>query len=102
MSKHLLALGSAAALFVIFNGPISAAELEVPLYPHRVHAADCGPCGCPHVVWVRHRDIRQTYGTGFDPRNYDETEPHFYLGPVRAYPRYIVDGVGPGEPRCQP
>jgi hypothetical protein len=30
--------------------------------------------------------LESTYGTGFDPRNYDTTEPHHYLGPVRAWP----------------
>jgi hypothetical protein len=34
--------------------------------------------------------LETTYGIGFDPRNYDLTEPHHYFGPVRAYPRYWV------------
>jgi hypothetical protein len=42
----------------------------------------------PWVTYVYHRDLRQTYGTGVDPRNYDETEPHYYFGPVRRYVRF--------------
>ena len=40
-----------------------------------------------------HRELRTTYGIGFDPRNYDTTEPHYYLGPMRAYPRYWVSAA---------
>jgi len=48
--------------------------------------------GAPWSVYVYHRDLRQTYGTHFDPRNYDETEPHYYFGPVRRYVRYCRYG----------
>ena len=53
----------------------------------------CGPCGCLGVAQVRHRSVESTYGLGFDPRNDDQTEPHYYLGPIRSYPRYFVDGA---------
>ena len=36
-----------------------------------------------------------TYGLDFDPRNFDQTEPYFYLGRVRTYPQYWVDGQCP-------
>jgi hypothetical protein len=42
---------------------------------------------------VYHRTLESTYGLGFDPRNYNQTEPHYYFGRVRAFPRYFVDGV---------
>jgi len=57
---------------------------------HHHTAPTCGPCGCLHVGYVYHRELQSTYGTGIDPRNYDETQPHFYLGRMRAYPRYWV------------
>jgi hypothetical protein len=57
-------------------------------------AAWYGPCGCLRVSYVYHRELRSTYGLSFDPRNFDQTEPHYYFGALRAYPRYWVD-VGP-------
>jgi hypothetical protein len=42
--------------------------------------------------------MESTYGLNFDPRNDDQTVPHYYFGRVRAYPRYFVDGVpAPGS-----
>jgi hypothetical protein len=35
--------------------------------------------------------LESTYGVGFDPRSFDTTEPHYYLGRLRSYPRYSVD-----------
>jgi hypothetical protein len=75
--------------------PVSAvaAELLPPAVTHvrHHHAAPwCGPCNCLHVSYVYHRELRTTYGTGFDPRNFDQTEPHYYFGRVHAYPRYWV------------
>ena len=76
--------------------PVSAvaAELLPPAVAHVHHhhaAAWYGPCGCLHVTYVFHRELRSTYGLGFDPRNFDQTEPYYYFGPLRAYPRYWVD-----------
>ena len=71
-----------------------AAELLPPAVAHVRHhhaATRYGLCGCLHVSYVFHRELRSTYGLRFDPRNFDETEPHYYFGPVRAYPRYWVD-----------
>ncbi len=65
-----------------------AADLAVPVQRSAAH--DCGSCGCLHTSYVYHRELRTTFGIGFDPRNYDATEPHYYFGPVRAYPRYSV------------
>ena len=76
--------------------PISAAAAELPLLTPILHvrhfhaASRCGPCGCLHVSYVHHRELRSTYGTGLDPRNFDETQPHYYYGRIRAYPRYWV------------
>jgi hypothetical protein len=44
---------------------------------------------------VRHRQVESTYGTAFDPRNDDQTEPHFYLGRSRTYARYWVEIIPP-------
>ena len=71
-----------------------AAELLPPAVPHvRPHHAApfCGPCGCLRVSYVYHRELRTTYGLSFDPRNFDQTEPYYHFGAVRAYPRYWVD-----------
>jgi hypothetical protein len=78
--------------------PVSAvaAELLPPAVAHvrYRHPAWSGPCGCLHVSYVFHRELRSTYGLSFDPRNFDQTEPYYYFGALRAYPRYWVD-VGP-------
>lgn len=96
MSTSTLKAAAIALLPLVLAGPpLAAAELEVP--PHGVHARAhvprrCGPCGCLRVTYVYHRELKSTYGLSYDPRNYDQTEPHYYLGPVHAYPRYFVDG----------
>jgi hypothetical protein len=76
--------------------PVSAvaAELLPPAVTHvRHHHATlcCGSCGCLHVSYVYHRELRSTYGLNFDPRNFDQTEPYYHFGRARAYPRYWVD-----------
>ena len=71
-----------------------AAELEAPPLVHVRHrqaAFWCGPCGCPRVSYDYHRELQSTYGLSFDPRNFDQTEPYYVFGPVRAYPRYWCD-----------
>jgi hypothetical protein len=74
--------------------PVSAAAAELPAVAHVRHhygGPCCGPCGCLHVSYVYHRELRSTYGLTFDPRNFDQTEPYYHFGRVRAYPRYWVD-----------
>jgi hypothetical protein len=71
----------------------AAAELLPPAVAHLRHhygVTCCGPCGCLHVGYVYHRELRSTYGLSFDPRNFDQTQPYYHSGPVRAYPRYWV------------
>jgi hypothetical protein len=88
-----LALLVAGAMTGIAPSICLAAELLVPPnVPIRHHhtAPAASPCGCLQVTYVYHREVRTTYGTGFDPRNFDQTEPYFYLGRTRAYPRYWV------------
>jgi hypothetical protein len=47
----------------------------------------CGPrCGCPTVTLVRHRELRQSYASGFDPRERDE--PRYSYGALRTYARF--------------
>lgn len=99
MWKSVLALAAAVgALALASAGPVGAADLNVPPV---AGAAHCGPCGCLQVTYVYHRELLTTYGTGFDPRNYDTTQPHFYFSrAVHAYPRYFVEGSpvpGPGS-----
>ncbi len=80
----------------VLAAPVSAvaAELLPPAVAHvrQQHtAAWYGPCGCLHVSYVFHRELRSTYGLSFDPRNFDQTEPYYHFGALRAYPRYWVD-----------
>ena len=93
MSALLLGAATAAG---VPAAPLSAVAAEllpsaVAHARHRHTAACCGPWGCLRLSYVFHRELRTTYGTGFDPRNFDQTEPHYYFGLVRAYPRYWVD-----------
>ncbi len=80
----IVAVAGVVALF----SSADAADLAVPAARSAAH--HCGSCGCLHTSYVYHRELRTTFGVGFDPRNYDATEPHYYPGPVRAYPRYWV------------
>ncbi len=98
MSKRMISallLGMATAAVTVPTAlPAAAADLGVPA----VRAARaCPRCGCLQVWYIRHPELRSTYGLAYDPRNYDGTEPHYYYGPVRAYPRYAVEGGPPIE-----
>ena len=92
MLRSLVALGTVVgALAVMPMGLAGAAELQTP---RAVGPAQCGPCGCLQVTFVYHRALLTTYGTGFDPRNYDMTQPHYYFSrSLHAYPRYSVNGM---------
>ena len=82
-----LQIGLVALALVATSGAWSgavAADLSIP----RRSAEAQYDAAAPSSVYVYHRELRQTYGTQFDPRNYDETEPHYYFGPVRRYIRY--------------
>jgi hypothetical protein len=105
MLRSAFGIATLAGLFVLApSGLLPAAEMAVP--PEEAPAAmgppsqNCGPCGCLQVTYVYHPELRTTYGTGFDPRNYDTQEPHYYLGPVRAYPHFFVDGMPVGGGSC--
>jgi hypothetical protein len=92
ISAFVVGMVTAAGLPVLSVSAV-ATELVPPEVAHARHhhlASWCGACECLHVSYVYHRELRTTYGTGFDPRNFDQTEPHYYFGPVRAYPRYWV------------
>lgn len=99
MYRSMLALGGVAVALVLASpAPLKAAELVVP-HGAYVRPAYCGPCGCLTVRYVYHRQLETTYGASFDPRNFDTTEPYYYFGPVRRYPRYFVNGVPVGPCR---
>jgi len=92
MRTLLLAVGVSVAATALSYFPLQATELRPPRvisHPER----DCDPCGCLAVAYAYHRELRSTYGLGFDPRNYDATQPHYYFGRIRAYPRYFVEGA---------
>jgi hypothetical protein len=91
---------SIAAITLSSLTPLGAAELRLPsglARPERL--VHCGSCGCLGLAYVYHRELRSTYGLSFDPRNYDTTQPHYYFGPVRAWPRYFVE-AGPVPVEC--
>jgi hypothetical protein len=74
---------------------VSGAQAADRAVPRVVHSArQCGCCGCLHVFYDYHRELRSTYGVGMDPRNYDQTEPYYRSGAVRAYPQYWSDQNG--------
>jgi hypothetical protein len=96
MSKPMIAvliLSAVGAVAMVDSA--TAADLNVPTQAAPARAAECGPCGCLRVTYDRHREVLTTYGTDFDPRNYDTTQPHYFLGAVRAYPQYSCDGNAP-------
>jgi hypothetical protein len=100
MSKAILTLVSIASLLPLsFPGLLRAAELPLPTRepPSVANApSDCGPCGCVQVTYVRHPELESTYGLGYDPRNFDTSQPYYYWGRIRAYPRYFLNGwTGP-------
>ena len=88
MSKHGWVLVAAVLAGAI--GPATAGELwlrrNVGAFPADV--VECGGCGCTAVSYVRHRELRSTYGLRFDPRNFDQTAPYHYFGRMRTYARY--------------
>jgi hypothetical protein len=89
----MLALTEAVGMVALSLSSVGAAEL-IPS-DNQVQA-DCDRCGCLSVTYDYHRELLSSYGLSFDPRSYDPTEPHFYLGRIRAYPRYFVDGAANG------
>jgi hypothetical protein len=98
MSRTGLAPAGVAALLLVASpvvaSPAVAADLSVSPRVGRAQVRPhCGPCGCWRVTYVYHRVLESTYGRSFDPRNDDQTEPHYYFGRVHAFPRYFVDGV---------
>ena len=99
MAKPLIAAFVLAATAGLLAGSARGADLGVP--GPGVQAADeCGPCGCVRVTYDYHRELRSTYGLAFDPRNFDQTQPYYYFGPDRAWPRYWCDHavyVGKGK-----
>jgi hypothetical protein len=87
---------------VALAGLTQAAELPTPREQSAALRSPegCGPCGCLQVTYESHPEIQSTYGTGYDPRNFDTTEPYFYVSKPRPFPRYSVDGVPVGA-SCQ-
>ena len=89
-----LAIGLIGLAACILPVSASAADLPVSVRPNRPQRCGVGNA----VVFISPTFITencdQPTGTGFDPRNFDTTEPHYYLGRMRAYPRYWVS-AGP-------
>jgi len=84
----VLAVGGA-----VWSSAVEAADFAAPhraIVRSRVKRCD-DACGCWYSYYVRHRVLLSTYGAGFDPNNYDFTEPHYFYGPERVYTRYSRD-----------
>jgi hypothetical protein len=97
MSRSILALGGVLGALVLAT-PVTLRAADLSVQEGASQARNpttvyCGTCGCLQVAYVHHRELRSTYGLAFDPRNDDQTEPQYYFGRVRAYPRYFVDDV---------
>jgi hypothetical protein len=82
-----------ALIAVVMAGPIGSAgagdflsRRSTDVIP--VQYLDCDRCGCLGVSYARHRELRSTYGLRVDPRNFDQTEPHYRFGRMRTYARY--------------
>jgi hypothetical protein len=94
MSKLIIGLALAVTTSAMaWSAPIRAADMTLDRYAVRQsvirHCEDI--CSCWTTTYVRHRVLLSTYGAGFDPNNYDFTEPHYFFGGERAYPRYSRD-----------
>ncbi len=86
-----------AAFTLAAPGTADAADQQPPTWkaaPYHAGLPHCSCCGCLRVTKEYHRELKSTYGLGFDPRNFDQTEPTFRLGRVREYSRYWVDHTG--------
>jgi hypothetical protein len=91
MLKTMMMLLAGMVIAITASRVALGAELQIPPASHAHQyreASSCGPCGCLHVTWTYHRVLLSTYGVGFDPRNFDTTQPFFYYGAVRAYPHF--------------
>lgn len=88
MGRSTVTLAAAWLGVIALASPSPVVAAEYPWLP----TLYCGPCGCLGVTYVYHRVLESTYGLNFDPRNYDTSEPHFYWGRMRAWPRYFVEG----------
>ena len=95
MAKMHLGL-TATTLMAIIAFPVVASADGIDARPrHHYHRVGPAPiyhyedrCGCLNVTYDYHRELKLTYGSQVDPRGYDETEPHFYYGAMKAYPRF--------------
>ena len=77
ISALLVGILAVGGVPIAFNSA-TAADLAVPAY-RAAAAQGCGSCGCLHVSYVHHRELRSTYGIGFDPRNYDGDRAALFL-----------------------
>jgi hypothetical protein len=91
LRRAVVALSATFMSSVFIPMPAEAGEghhLRHRGYARVLHYEDS--CGCLNVTYSYHREMRYTFGPHFDPRSFDQTEPYYYYGPVRAYRRYWV------------
>jgi hypothetical protein len=93
MSKIHFGLTAMALVMVVGMPPSASADAWHPR--HKGHVSRGAPvykyedsCGCLIMTYDYHRELKYTYGPYVDPRSFDQTEPHYYYGAVKAYPRY--------------
>lgn len=92
--KRVVLLGFVFFFYCAAHDASIAADRAILGAGEVVAARQCGCCGCLRATYEFHPELRSTYGTQFDPRNYDQTVPHYYYGRIRAYPLYYSDRRG--------
>lgn len=88
MSRTMIGI---AFIFAAGVSPVRAADIASPREVAASRIKHCDVCGCLRTYYVHHRALLSTYGANFDPNNYDFTEPRYFYGPERPYPRYSLD-----------
>jgi hypothetical protein len=93
MSRLIIGLALIfAAGGIACSSSVRAADLAAsPMRSAASPVEHCDDYGCWYAIYVRHRALLSTYGAGFDPNNYDFTEPYYYYGRERTYVRYSRD-----------
>ena len=93
MSRTFLGFALTSLIGLTLASPAMAADYEAHPRAARYATIDrgpnpyCGPrCGCPAIINVRHRELRQYYASSFDPRERDE--PRYSYGAMKTYARF--------------
>jgi hypothetical protein len=88
--KHFGLTAMVAVILATTPQTTNADEWPTQFHRYRVGPHRCyhDVCGCPGISYEYHRQLWYTYGWHFDPRTFDQAEPYYYWGPVRAFRHY--------------